>query len=186
MRKLGLTALALTMLVALPAAAHHVLGRPTYGLTSDSTDTSALFVEACVGDFLLNMMVFPEVPKPGAQGRLKLYGYRLADGEPLAASVSFALRATSWLGDGEEMALGTQSPIDNIYGQPFEVPEDGHYVVVARFEANGVRHAVELPVTVGEPLATAPLAAAGGAAVLAVGGLALARRRRPQPAAALG
>lgn len=52
-------------MAAIPAYAHHVLGRPAYSLNEDSNTPPSMQVETQIGDYLVNMMVFPAFPKPG-------------------------------------------------------------------------------------------------------------------------
>ncbi|MGJ8687284.1 MAG: hypothetical protein ACSHWQ_07375, partial [Spongiibacteraceae bacterium] len=89
--------LMLGLVVALPALAHHVLGRPAYSLNEDSNTPPSLAVETQVGNYFVTYMVFPAFPRPGEAGRLNLYATRVDSGKTYDGEVSFSVRDKRWL-----------------------------------------------------------------------------------------
>jgi len=177
-----LAGLAAWVMTALPAVAHHVLGRPAYSLNEDSNTPPATQVETRVGDYFVNTMVFPAFPRPGEPGRINLYVSRIDGGKPFDGKVTFTVRDNSWmawlgLADHEEK-IGTQPLDDNVFRQGFLFQEAGDYQVRARFEAAGVPYSVTFPLRVGSPSALGPIAVVAGLVMLLLLGVSLIQRRR--------
>ncbi|MDP6341930.1 MAG: hypothetical protein QF578_12770 [Alphaproteobacteria bacterium] len=178
-------AILLVALCLLPAAApsaHHVLGRPSYGLSEDSNTPPGVQGEALIGDFNVNYMVFPAFPQPGEPGRIAFYAKRLSDGAPFQGEVAFSIRGDSWLswlGLGHHpVALGRQPPDDNVFRQGFVFDQAGDYLVSAAFTADGESHTVDFPLRVGEPSPVGPIGIGAAVLLLALAGFALFQRRR--------
>ena len=130
--------MALMLLVPLnTAAAHHVLGRPAYSLNEDSNTPPSMQGEARIGNYMLTYMIFPAFPRPGEPGRIHLYATTIEGSEPFAGKVSFSLRADSWRGTRDGVALGVQPPDDHVYRQGLLIEQAGDYMVTARVEVDG-------------------------------------------------
>ncbi len=135
-------------------AAHHILGRPAYGLNEDSNTPSSIQGEALVDDYIITFMVFPAFPKPGEPGRIHLYVKPVDGGTPFQGKVAFTLQKDSpipWLTGGDPVRLGVQPVDDNVFRQGFKAHEAGDYLVNARFEANGKPYHIDFPLRIGAP-----------------------------------
>ncbi len=143
------------------AAAHHVLGRPAYGLNEDSNTPPSLQAETRIGDYLVTYMVFPAFPEPGKPGRINLYASRLDDGTPFQGEVAFKVRLDSWLSwlglGGGWQTLGRQPADDNVFRQGYHFHDAGDYRIAAEFEADGEPYVLEFPLRIGPPPAVGPL-----------------------------
>lgn len=164
------------------ATAHHVLGRPAYGLNEDSNTPPDMQAEIQVGDYLVAYMVFPAFPRPGEPGRINLYATRVDDGSPFEGEIAFKVRGDSWLSwlgmgdDGEK--LGHQSPDDNVFRQGFIFREAGDYIVTAEFQAGGKPYVIDFPLRVGKPPLVSPIGVVGGVLLIALVAVSVIQRRR--------
>lgn len=173
-------------MAAIPAYAHHVLGRPAYSLNEDSNTPPSMQVETQIGDYLVNMMVFPAFPKPGEQGRLHMYAALLDNNsayQSYQGKVTFKVRDDGWFAPKAEV-LGTQEIDDKVYRQGFVFEKAGNYIVTAEFQANGQPYTIDMPLRVGEPARLMPIVVAVGAIIFVLAGVrAMQRRRRLYPKA---
>ena len=164
------------------AAAHHVLGRPSYGLNEDSNTPPDMQLEIQVGAYSLTYMIYPAFPQPGMPGRINLYAVRIDDGKPFQGKVAFKVRTDSlfsWPGKGDhEESLGVQPPDDNVFRQDFRFHEAGDYIITSEFSADGEPYVIDFPLRIGEAPPVGPLGIATGllAAVIVIVS-ALQRRR---------
>jgi hypothetical protein len=164
------------------AAAHHVLGRPSYSLGEDSNTPSSLQAEARVGDYFVTYMVFPAFPKPDSPGRINLYVTGVDDGALYDGKVAFALRDNSWLswvglGSGTEQ-IGLQSLDDGVFRQAFNFHQAGDFILSAAFDVNGEPHGIDFPLRVGPPPIIGPIGIAVGLLVIVLLSISLIQRRR--------
>ena len=163
------------------AAAHHVLGRPSYSLSDDSNTPPSMQAETQIGDFFVTYMVYPAFPQPGKPGRINLYVARIDDGTPFEGKVTFRVRDepwAPWLGGGSEEKLGLQPPDDNVFRQGFLFAEKGDYIVTAAFQAGGEPYAIDFPLRIGEPAPVGPLGIAVGFLLIVLVTVSVAQRRR--------
>ena len=164
------------------AAAHHVLGRPSYSLDEDSNTPPAVQVEAVVGDYTATYMVFPDVPRPGRNGRLNLYLSHNGGGAPFAGKVTFKVRNDSWFSwlgyRPHQSDLGVQSSYDNVFRQGVHFEAAGTYIVSISFEAGGTPYEIDFPLQVGEPSSIGPISIAVAVLVVALAGFTIVQRRR--------
>jgi len=173
----------LSLLAADFAAAHHILGRPSYSLNEDSNTPPAVQGEAeavgLYGGFVVTYMVYPAFPRPGEPGRVNVYIKNHNDKAPYQGTVTFKIRdgsQFSWLwGEDHQTTLGTQPPDDNIHRQGFVFPDEGEYIISASFEDGGQPYNVEFPLRVGAP---APMGYVFGIALFALLVFTLVQRRR--------
>lgn len=172
------------MLSVLPAHAHHILGKPAYNSGDENSSTPpSMQVETQIGDYLVNMMVFPAFPKPGVQGRLNLYAARLDNGQSYEGKVTFKVRDDKWFASEPEV-LGTHEIDDKVYRQGFIFSKAGNYIVTAEFHADGQPYIVDLPLQIGEPTGLMPIGVAAGAIIFVLAAVrAVQRRRRTHPKA---
>jgi len=165
-----------------PAQAHHILGRPAYGLNEDSNTPPAMQFESQVDGLFVNIMVYPAFPRPGEPGRINLYVKNIADGTPYDGVVTFSAQDDSWAtrmsGSSHSNELGRQRLDDNVYRQGFQLPEDGNYLIVASFDYNGKPMHLEFAMTIGDPMPIGPIGV-GVAVLLVLGvGVTVIQRRR--------
>lgn len=166
------------VLSALPAHAHHILGKPAYNSGGENSGTPpSMQVETQIGDYLVNMMVFPAFPKPGAEGRLHLYAARLDNGQSYQGKVTLKVRDDAWFASEAEV-LGTHEIDDKVYRQGFIFSKAGNYIVTAEFHADGQPYIVDLPLQVGEPTSLMPIGVAVSAIIFVLAGVRAAQRRR--------
>ena len=144
------------MVISFSLQAHHVLGRPSYSLGSDSNTPPSLQVETQIGEFYVTYMAFPAFPMPNQPGRVNLYASRIDNGNPFQGEVTFKVVDTSWFSDKQEV-LGVQAIDDNVYRQGFEFSEEGDYVIRAEFESDGVPYQIDFPLQIGDPGSFGPL-----------------------------
>ncbi len=164
------------------AAAHHVLGRPSYSLGEDSNTPSSLQAETRIGDYDVTYMVFPAFPKPGNPGRISLYVTRIDDGALYAGEVTFTVREASWLSwiglGGGEQKLGVQALDDGVFRQAFSFHETGDYLISAAFDADGEPHVIDFPLRVGPPSRVGPIGIVVGLLAIVLLSVTLIQRRR--------
>ena len=79
------------------AAAHHVLGRPSYSLNEDSNTPPSMQGEVQIGEYLVSYMAFPAFPQPESPGRINLYVTQIDDGTPFQGQVTFKARSNARL-----------------------------------------------------------------------------------------
>ena len=181
---LGIAILAMTCLLTAVdfAAAHHVLGRPSYSLNEDSNTPPAMQGEALIGNYFVTYMVFPAFPRPEVAGRIHLYITRAGDGEPFQGEVTFKVRKVSWrswLGvGGSEEKLGVQPPDDNVFRQSFLFHEAGDYVISTKFEADGEPYVIDVPLRIGAPASIGPIGVAVGLLAFVLVTVSVIQRRR--------
>lgn len=144
------------LLVCLPVQAHHVLGRPSYSLSEDSTTPPSMQVETQIGDYYVTYMAFPAFPSPNEPGRVNIYASRIDNGDPFQGKMTFKVRDDAWFSDKEEL-LGVQDVDDNVFRQGFEFNEAGNYIIRAEFESAGVPYQIDFPLLIGDPSSFGPL-----------------------------
>lgn len=169
-----------SVLATFPAQAHHVLGRPAYNLNEDSNTPPSMQVETQIGDYVVNMMVFPAFPKPGEQGRLHMYAALLDNSQSYQSyqgKVTFKVRDDEWFASDAEV-IGVQEIDDKLYRQGFVFSKAGNYIVTAEFEAGGQPYIIDLPLRVGEPTRLLPITIAVGTIILVLVGVRTTQRRR--------
>lgn len=170
------------LFVGQAAWAHHVLGRPAYVFNEDSQTPPAILVETLIGQYTVNMMVYPAFPKAGEESRVKLYATHLETHLPFTGPVQFFVRDDhwfgNWFGDQRRESLGTQLPTDHIYRQIVVFNEEADYMLTAEFTAHEEPYTVDLPIRIGERAQFWPLLLAMGVIGTVLGGVAIQKRRR--------
>lgn len=163
------------------AAAHHVLGRPSYSLGEDSNTPSSLQAEMQIGDYFVTYMVFPAFPKPGNPGRITLYVTRMDNGDLYDGNVVFSVQENSWLSKvgrgGTKVKLGRQSLDDGVFRQAFSFHENGNYLITATFDEEE-EYIVDFPLRVGPPSVIGPLGITVGLLITVLLLVSLIQRRR--------
>ncbi|HJN23176.1 MAG TPA: hypothetical protein QF509_04605 [Rhodospirillales bacterium] len=164
------------------AAAHHVLGRPSYSLNEDSNTPPSLQAETRIGDFLVTYMAFPAFPRPEQPGRIYLYASRIDDGTPYQGKVTFRVRADSWFSwlgmDNNSEKLGVQSPDGNVFRQGYMFHEAGDYIISAASKADEVPYTIDFPLRIGEPVPVGPIGIIAGLLVVVLVSVSMMQRRR--------
>jgi hypothetical protein len=174
--------LALCILPAKTAGAHHILGRPAYNLGEDSNTPSSLQAESQIGAFDVTTMVFPAFPQPESPGRISLYVTRVADGSLFDGVVAFTVRDDSWrawfgLGS-EDLKIGAQRLDDGVFRQSFRFHAAGDYIVSAAFQADGEPHIVDFPLRVGPRSSLGPIGFAFALFAVVLLSVSVIQRRR--------
>lgn len=157
--------------------AHHVLGRPSYSLGSDSNTPPSMQVETQIGEFYITYMVFPAFPKPNEQGRVNLYASRIDNGAPYVGEITFTVKDDSWFSDKEEI-LGVQKIDDGVYRQGFIFKEAGDYIVTAEFEADGEPYIIDFPLRIGDPKPIGPIGISVTVILIVLAGVNITQRKR--------
>ncbi len=179
MRRMRLLAMLLLLLLPALAAAHHVLGRPSYSLNEDSNTPPSMQVETQIGKYFVTYMVFPAFPQPGKPGRINLYVKRMSDDRPFQGKVRFTVRDDGWfVSDDAREELGVQEAVDNVFRQGFVISEPGDYLVIAEFEADGEPYRIDFPLRIGDPSPVGPLGLALGVIIVLLIAVNLLQRRR--------
>ena len=168
------------------AAAHHVLGRPSYSLGEDSNTPSSLQAEARVGDYYVTYMVFPAFPKPNSPGRINLYVKSLKTGKSFDGKIYFTVRDDSWkswigLGAAAEK-LGSQVIDDFVYRQGFSFQAAGDYIITAHFKGKGAPYVIDFPLRIGAPSPWGPIGLAALILMVLLVGVSIVQRRRAMTA----
>jgi hypothetical protein len=172
----NLLAIVLFVIVS-EASAHHVLGRPSYSLSSDSNTPPSMQLETQIGDYFVTYMAFPAFPVPDQPGRVNLYASRIDNGAPFQGEVTFKVIDHGWLSDQEEL-LGVQAVDDNVFRQSFEFTEEGEYIIRAEFESAGTHHQLDFPLQIGEPGILGPLGITITVILLALIGVTILQRKK--------
>lgn len=146
------------------AYAHHVLGRPSYSLSEDSTTPPAMQVETQIGKYFVTYMAFPAFPKANESGRVNLYVRKIADDTPYTGEVTFYVKDDSWFSSKQEK-IGQQQPDDNVYRQGFVFKENGQYIIRASFHADGEPYDIDFPLQIGS---SSPFGLLGGLVILLI------------------
>jgi hypothetical protein len=144
------------LMVSYSAQAHHVLGRPSYSLGSESNTPPSAQVETQIGDYYVTYMVFPAFPEPNQPGRVNLYVSRIDNGEPFKGRVTFRIIDDGWFNSRQEL-LGIQEVDDSVYRQGFEFNEDGDYIIRAEFAPDGELYKIDFPLQIGEKELLGPI-----------------------------
>jgi hypothetical protein len=168
--------------IAGPASAHHVLGRPAYALNEDSNTPPALQGESEIGEYYVTYMIYPAFPKPNEPGRINLHIKHRDTGKSYRGRVTFLTRddtLLSLIGIGDDFEkLGAQPNDDNVYRQRYICHENGDYIVSARFDAGGQPYAIDLPLRVGPPSAFGPIGFVVGLLIFIMLAVNVIQRRR--------
>ncbi len=144
------------LMVCYSAQAHHVLGRPSYSLGSESNTPPSAQVETQIGDYYVTYMVFPAFPEPNQPGRVNLYISRIDNGETFQGRVTFRIIDDGWFNSRQEL-LGIQEVDDNVYRQGFEFNEDGDYIIRAEFAPDDELYKIDFPLQIGEKSLLGPI-----------------------------
>jgi hypothetical protein len=165
------------LIVCYSAQAHHVLGRPSYSLSSDSNTPPSAQVETQIGDYYVNYMVFPAFPVPNQPGRVNLYVSRIDNGAPFQGRVTFRIIDDGWFNSQQEL-LGVQEVDDNVFRQGFEFSENGDYIIRAEFEPDGELYKIDFPLQIGEKDLFGPLGTGIAVILIVLFGVNITQRKK--------
>jgi len=165
------------LMVCYSAQAHHVLGRPSYSLSSDSNTPPSAQVEMQIGDYYVNYMVFPAFPVPNQPGRVNLYVSRIDNGAPFQGRVTFRIIDDGWFNSQQEL-LGVQEVDDNVFRQGFEFSENGDYIIRAEFEPDGELYKIDFPLQIGEKDLFGPLGTGIAVILIVLFGVNITQRKK--------
>lgn len=163
--------------VSNPVFAHHVLGRPSYSLSEDSTTPPSMQVETQIGAFYVTYMVFPAFPQPNQPGRVNLYASRIDNGAPFTGEVQFSVRDDAWFSSHHEI-LGVQANDDGVHRQGFVFKEHGGFIITAEFAYAGEPYIIDFPLRIGEPSTLGPLGVSVAAIFVTLIGVSLVKRNQ--------
>lgn len=130
------------------SSGHHVLGRPSYNISENSTTPPSVQMEAQLGEMSVTFMTFPAFPKPNEESRLNLYITSMKDGSTYSGEVEFSVRDDSWISSQIE-TIGRQKLDDNVFRQGVIFKENGDYLVRASFQHNNEPYTIDFPLRVG-------------------------------------
>lgn len=165
------------LMVCYSAQAHHVLGRPSYSLSSDSNTPPSAQVETQIGDYYVTYMAFPAFPVPNQPGRVNLYVSRIDDGAPFQGRVTFRIIDDGWFNSQQEL-LGVQEVDDNVFRQGFEFSENGDYIIRAEFESDGELYKIDFPLQIGEKDLFGPLGTGIAVILIVLFGVNITQRKK--------
>ncbi len=165
------------LMVSYSAQAHHVLGRPSYSLGSESNTPPSAQVETQIGDYYVTYMVFPAFPEPNQPGRVNLYVSRIDNGEPFQGRVTFRIIDDGWFNSRQEL-LGVQEVDDNVYRQSFEFNEDGDYIIRAEFVPDGELYKIDFPLQIGEKELFGPIGTGVAVFLIVLFGVNIMQRKK--------
>jgi hypothetical protein len=165
------------LMVCYSAQAHHVLGRPSYSLSSDSNTPPSAQVETQIGDYYVTFMVFPAFPEPNQPGRVNLYVSRIDNGAPFQGRVTFRIIDDGWFNSQQEL-LGVQEVDDNVFRQGFEFSENGDYIIRAEFEPDGELYKIDFPLQIGEKDLFGPLGTGVAVILIVLFGVNITQRKK--------
>ena len=165
------------LMVCYSAQAHHVLGRPSYSLSSDSNTPPSTQVEMQIGDYYVDYMVFPAFPVPNQPGRVNLYVSRIDNGAPFQGRVTFRIIDDGWFNSQQEL-LGVQEVDDNVFRQGFEFSENGDYIIRAEFEPDGELYKIDFPLQIGEKDLFGPLGTGIAVILIVLFGVNITQRKK--------
>lgn len=167
------------LLTSLSSQAHHVLGRPSYNLSEDSTTPPSVQMEAQIGEMSVTFMSFPAFPKANQESRLNLYVTSMKDATTYQGEVEFSVRDDSWFSADAEV-IGKQTIDDNVYRQAVIFKEDGNYIIRASFHHNGEPYDIDFPLRVGAAGVIGPIGTTVFIIVAILIGVNFANRKRMQ------
>jgi hypothetical protein len=165
------------LMVSYSAQAHHVLGRPSYSLGSESNTPPSAQVETQIGDYYVTYMVFPAFPEPNQPGRVNLYISRIDNGEPFQGRVTFNIIDDGWFNSRQEL-LGAQEVDDNVYRQGFEFSENGDYIIRAEFVSEGELYKIDFPLQIGEKNMLGPIGTSVAVILIVLFGVNIIQRKK--------
>jgi len=178
MKNLHTLLLFLIVCIALPAQAHHVLGRPAYSLNEDSNTPPSMQVETQIGNYFITYMVFPAFPKAGERGRVNLYATRIDNGSAYNGEVRFMVRDDVFFNDSNAEYLGSQLPDDSVFRQGFEFSKNGDYIITAEFSDGGEPYIIDFPLRIGPPASVGPIGYTVAAIIFILVSVNLVQRKR--------
>jgi hypothetical protein len=165
------------LMVCYSAQAHHVLGRPSYSLSSNSNTPPSAQVETQIGDYYVTYMVFPAFPVPNQPGRVNLYVSRIDNGAPFQGRVTFRIIDDGWF-NSQQKLLGVQEVDDNVFRQGFEFSENGDYIIRAEFEPDGELYKIDFPLQIGEKDLFGPLGTGIAVILIVLFGVNITQRKK--------
>lgn len=180
--RLWIGLLLLAIWVSAPRA-HHILGIPHYKYSEEYPQIPYLEVIAQVGTNDLDFTYFPGTPKPGERVRLKLYIHDRMTGEVFREPLEVQVVQKRFF--GEDRALGRPLTIrtgvgpernDYKFFLTFDEPEA--FEVRLRFPNGEGFETIPFPVVIGKTDDRPLIFGAVGVLALAVGSVALVKRRR--------
>lgn len=164
-------------MVSYSAQAHHVLGRPSYSLGSESNTPPSAQVETQIGDYYVTYMAFPAFPVPNQPGRVNLYVSRIDNGEPFQGRVTFNIIDDGWFNSRQEL-LGVQEADDNVFRQGFEFNKAGQYIIRAEFEQDSELYKIDFPLQIGEASLIGPLGISIAIILIVLFGVNITQRKK--------
>lgn len=179
----ALAPLAVLLLFAAPAAAHHILGIPHYAYEKEWPQAPVLKLVEKVGEWEVQLTGYPGRPKPGVRADVTVYAWesesgRVYEGEMRleAAEVRALAGPRTFYGPEAGRRNGTIQKFGLVY------PTDGNYELTLHLTAGGVPSTLRFPLVVGDapsPWSGLGLGAAGfGLFLVVVRAIRIKRARR--------
>lgn len=185
----ALQSLVLTLAVLWPsvASAHHIMGIPHYQYGDGYPQLPFAEIKAQVGNYDLHFTYFPGTPKPGERVRLKLYAFNRETREPYREPLKLAyarerfLRSNQQVGELVEIQVG-QGPEGNDYKFFHVFADADSFYINLHFPHEGAIEVIPFPVQIGVTDARPLLGGSIMVLFLAVGIVAVLKRRRKKKA----
>lgn len=144
--------LAALLLLAVPAAAHHILGIPHYAYDKEWPQAPVLKLVEKVGEWEVQLTGYPGRPKPGVRADVTVYAWEPGSGRVYegdmrleAAEVRALAGPRTFYGPELSRRNGTLQKFALVY------PADGNYELTLHLTAGGVPSTLRFPIVVGDP-----------------------------------
>ncbi len=155
-------ALASSLVLVVPAAAHHILGLPHYSYKENYPQRPTLEYPATTGPYDILLTSYPGIPNPGEPANLAFYIKNRDTKRSYADPVSIRILETSTFGDNKVLLPRTERPpFDNEHKFQFVFPADGEFIVELTLMVEGREEVIPFLMVAGEPTATTSWAVAG-------------------------
>lgn len=142
----------LLALLALPAAAHHILGIPHYAYDEEYPQTPILTYRVDAGPYEVRMTGYPGIPKPGERCDLHVDLKRRDDGTPFLGKVSLTVFEDGMFGEDPIVYGPVESEAElAIFRFHPRFVNEANYLIRIEYEAEDEPWMLDLPMVVGTP-----------------------------------
>ena len=144
--------LAALLLLAAPAAAHHILGIPHYAYDKEWPQAPVLKLVETVGEWEVQLTGYPGRPKPGVRADVTVYAWEPATGRVYEGDMRLEAAEVTAL-SGPRTFFGPELSRRNGTLQKFALvyPNDGNYELTLHLTAGGVPSTLRFAIVVGDP-----------------------------------
>jgi len=144
--------IAVFILIAPSAFAHHILGVPHYAYDEEYPQAPVLTYSVEAGPHNVRMTGYPGSPRPGERCSLHVYVSRVDTGVPFDGSVTLTVMQDRMIGANTIVYGPMTGELEEAMFKFFPVFEDeANYTVRIEYEAEGAPWIIDLPMVAGEP-----------------------------------